>query len=148
MGNILKCEKVTHSVTLEGCYRSITEKKSGYLKVNNDMVTYHEAGDDKPFDRIKIEYGKYGKVHHKIEEITGNKNYNFKLIINSIEQEGLINEDCDKFYMVSELDPNLISIHTKISQVIQLKLYLYLLHALTSCKNNEKLHCLRQKLMR
>ena len=125
MGNTLKCGKVEHSLSLDGCYRNITEKRSAYLKFKDNIVTFHEAGDEKPFDRIKIKYGKFGKVHPKIEEISGEKNYNFKLIINyddtdwnnSIKQEGLISDDCSRFYMLSELDSNEIHIYAKISQV-------------------------------
>ena len=119
MGN--KCGKVEHSLRLDGCYGNITEKRSAYLKVIGDVVTFHEAGDEKPFDKVKIKYGKFKKVHPKIEEITGEKNYNFKLIVNSeisIEMEGLISDDCSRFYMLSELDPNEIDIHAKLSQVI------------------------------
>ena len=127
MGNIIKCGKVEHSLRLDGCYRNITEKKSAYLKVKDDVVTFHEAGEDKPFDMIKIKYGKFGRVHPKIEEITGEKNYNLKLIINfdkadwnnSVKQEGLISDDCSRLYMLSELDPNKIDIYAKISQVCQ-----------------------------
>ena len=125
MGNTLKCGKVEHSLSLDGCYRNITEKRSAYLKFKDNIVTFHEAGDEKPFDRIKIKYGKFGKVHPRIEKITGEKNYNFKLIINydetdwnnSIKQEGSISDDCSRFYMLSELDSNEIHIYAKISQV-------------------------------
>ena len=44
MGNTLKCGKVEHFLSLDGCYRNITEKKSAYLKFKDNIVTFHEAG--------------------------------------------------------------------------------------------------------
>ena len=110
-----------------GCYKIITKKRFGYLKVVDDVVTSHQAGKAKPFDRIKIEYGEFGEVHPKMENITGKKNYNFKLIIHwnesnpddALEREGLVSDDATRLYFKRDEDPNEIEVYALITQVCQ-----------------------------
>ena len=107
---------------VRGCYKNITQKKYNYLKVVDDVVTYHSAGQPKPLDNISIEYGEYDKVHPKIESITGKKHYNFKLIFtwsqyNVQEEQGLVSDDGTRLYFKIDHDPNDIKILALISQV-------------------------------
>ena len=117
-----------------GCYKNITKKRYGYLKIVDDVVTSHQAGKAKPFDRIKIEYGEFGEVHPKIENITGKKNYNFKLIINwnesnpddTWERKGLASEDTTRLYFKKDEDPNDIEVYALISKVFTRKVFNFL----------------------
>ena len=38
---------------VRGCYKNITQKKYSYLKVIDDIVTYHTALSSKPLDNIR-----------------------------------------------------------------------------------------------
>jgi len=115
---------MSESPQLSGCYRIISETKYQYLKVVDGKVTHHAAGQSKPYDRIKIEYGEFGQVHPKIEEITGKRKNNFKLIISwnkendsdTWEIEGLVTDDGERLYYKKTHDPNEIDIHARISQ--------------------------------
>ena len=110
---------------LSGCYKIITKKRNSFLRVVDDVVTAHQAGKEKPFDRIKIEYGEFGEVHPKIENITGKKNYNFKLSFNwnesnpddYLERLGLVTDDATRLYFKKDEDPKDIEIYVLISQV-------------------------------
>ena len=115
------------SPRLSGCYRIITQTKYQYLKVVDDIVTHHAAGQSKPFDRIKIEYGEFDEVHPKIQDITGKNNNNFKLVIqwnkendeDTWEIQGLVSDDGTRLYYKKDHDPENIDIHARITQVLR-----------------------------
>ena len=74
--------------------------------------------------RIRIEYGEFDEVHPKIQDITGKKNNNFKLIIlwnkendvDTWEIQGCANDDGSRLYYKMEHDPDNIEIDARITQ--------------------------------
>jgi len=106
---------------IKGCYKNITQKRYNYLKVEDDVVTFHSALRPKPLDNISIEYGEFDEVHPKIANITGKSHYNFKLIFtwdefNVQEEQGLISEDGTRLYFKIDHDPDEIKILESISE--------------------------------
>ena len=89
---------------LAGYYSWKDDQRSLYLKVSGpSQVSWHEGGRENT-DKLKIDYGDFGRAEETLRERSGVENYNMRLttVIEDWEDEhnhGIVSSDGETLYL-------------------------------------------------